>query len=69
MTQHKFKINHYNFSGTELDDLVHTEAPHFHFQIGLQCADRHGQSLCLLSGLYALNDYPGQLSDRYLTLE
>lgn len=33
MTQHKFKINHYNFSGTELDDLVHTEAPHFHFQI------------------------------------
>ena len=31
--QEKFKINHYTFGGVEVDDLVHTEAPFFHFQI------------------------------------
>lgn len=29
----KFKINHYTFGRVEMEDLVHTEAPFFHFQI------------------------------------
>ena len=29
----KFKINHYKFGDVEMEDLVHTEAPFFHFQI------------------------------------
>ena len=29
----KFKINHYTFGGVEMEDLVHSEAPFFHFQI------------------------------------
>ena len=29
----KFKINHYKFGEVEMEDLVHTEAPFFHFQI------------------------------------
>ena len=29
----KFRIIHYTFGGNEMDDLVHTVAPHFHFQI------------------------------------
>ena len=29
----KFKINHYTVGEVEMEDLVHTEAPFFHFQI------------------------------------
>ena len=29
----KFKINHYTIGEVDMDDLVHTEAPFFHFQI------------------------------------
>lgn len=29
----KFRIIHYTFGGVEKEELVHTDAPHFHFQI------------------------------------